>query len=130
MPLLLTLALLAAQAQPAPADPSLAPIRSDVVCRAGAGVSGSTERHEGRITGTGACDYPIALRRGQSLRATLDADRGIVMYIASPERRELGDGARFVAPASGTYVVRVSQSRLIQRPNEPAKSFTLRLTVD
>lgn len=128
MVLSLSFALLAVQAQPAPADPRLEPIRSDVVCRAGS-VSGSTERHEGRITGTGSCDYRVRLRRGQSLGVTLDADPGITAYIASCDRHALGDGTRFVAPATGTYVVRVSQSRVFQRADEPAKSFTLRLTV-
>ena len=130
MALSLILALIAAQAQLAPGDPRLESIRSDVVCRAGSGVSGSTEQHEGRITGTGSCDYRITLRRGQGLRATLDADPGINVAIVSPERHELIDDARFVAPASGSYVVRVSQSRLVQRANEPARSFKLRLRVD
>lgn len=126
---MLIIALIAIQAPPASIAPG-EPIRSDVVCRAGTSSAGGVERHEGSITGSGSCEYRVRLRRGQSLTADLDADAGMTVYIASPERHDLSGGQRFRAPAAGTYVVRVSRPRLFQRAGDPATPFKLRLTID
>lgn len=132
MHLPLALALLAAQANATPpqTDLDFEPIRSNVVCRAGTSSSGGVEHHEGTIKGSGSCEYRVTLRRSQSLTADLDAAPGVTAYIASPDHHDLVDGRRFTAPAAGTYVVRVAQSRLLQRASDPATPFKLRLTID